>query len=181
MGLRVAATMTASGMGVPRSIGRAPTLAPVPRTTPILGSVQVEIGPVASASVTAWVTYARKALDDVLTEPGGDGIWLPDDTVATFRRYLDSWEEAATREDPLRWRAEVPADEAEYLSHAFFRIASHLAALAEARGYTMAPPEGDAFYRALVRSFLDALDDEGQSSQEFSEHLRSFWPGLEEE
>ncbi len=33
----------------------------------------------------------------------------------------------------------------------------------------------------LVTSFLAALETEGQGSQEFSEHLRSFWPGLEEE
>jgi hypothetical protein len=45
----------------------------------------------------------------------------------------------------------------------------------------MAPPESDEFYKALVTSFLTALDEEGHGSQEFSEHLRSFWPGLEGE
>ena len=33
----------------------------------------------------------------------------------------------------------------------------------------------------LVTSFLHALEAEGQGSQEFSEHLRSFWPGLEDQ
>jgi hypothetical protein len=143
--------------------------------------VRVQIGPVPATSVTAWVGYARKALDAVVDEPGGDGVWLPDDTIATFLRFLDDWERTAGRDDVFRWTSDIPADEAEYLSHAFFRVASNLAARAEERGYRMAPPEGDEFYHALVRSFLDALDDEGQGSQEFAEHLRSFWPGLEED
>jgi hypothetical protein len=143
--------------------------------------VRVEIGPVAAGSATAWVSYARKALDDVVGEPGSDGVWIPDDTVATFTAYLDQWEAAAQGVDEFQWASDIPADEAEYLSHAFFRIASNLANRADERGYTMAPPESEAFYRTLVSAFLAALDAEGQSSQEFSEHLRSFWPGLEGE
>jgi hypothetical protein len=143
--------------------------------------VRVQIGPVSATSVTAWVGFARKSLDEVADEPGGEGVWLPEDTVATFVRYLDGWETAAAGDDEMRWAADIPADEAEYLLHAFFRIASNLAKRAEDRGYALAPPEGDEFYRALVTSFLTALDDEGHGSQEFSEHLRSFWPGLEEE
>jgi hypothetical protein len=143
--------------------------------------VRVQIGPVASTSVTSWVGYARKTLDTVVSDPGGDGVWLPDDTIATFTAYLDRWDEEARTTDPFRWTADVPPDEAEFLSHAFFRIVTHLAAEAEERGYTMAPPESDEFYRALVESFLAALDAEGPASQEFSEHLRAFWPGLEQE
>lgn len=141
--------------------------------------MRVQIGPVSSGSVTAWVGYARTALDDVVTEPGGDGVWLPEDTVETFRKYLTSWEDEAASCEEFRWASDIPADEAEYLSHAFFRIASHLATRASERGYPMAPPESDEYYKALVEAFLGALDAEGNSSQEFSEHLRSFWPGLE--
>jgi hypothetical protein len=141
--------------------------------------MRVQIGPVPASSVTAWVGYARKALDEVVGEPGSDGVWLPEDTVTTFVQYLDAWEEAAVGVDEVRWAADVPAAEAEYLSHAFFRVVSNLAARADERGYTMAPPESEAFYRSLVQGFLVALDAEGHGSQEFSEHLRSFWPGLE--
>jgi hypothetical protein len=141
----------------------------------------VEIGPVPSTSVTAWVGYARKALDEVIGEPGSDGVWIPDDTVATFTGYLDQWEAAATGVDELHWASDIPADEAEYLSHAFFRIVSNLANRADERGWSMAPPESEEFYRALVGAFLTALDEEGSGSAEFSEHLRSFWPGLEKD
>ena len=143
--------------------------------------MHVEIGPVAADSVTSWVGYARKALDEVVGEPGSDGVWIPDDTIATFTHYLDEWEAGAVGVDEFHWTSEIPADEAEYLSHAFFRIASNLANRAEERGFALAPPESEEFYRALVSAFLAALDAEGQSSQEFSEHLRSFWPGLEPE
>ncbi len=139
----------------------------------------VDIGPVTSSSVTSWVGYARKALDEVIGDPGTDDVWIPEDTVATFTRYLDTWEAEAAHLDSFHWTSDIPADEAEYLSHAFFRIASNLSARADERGYTMAPPESEEFYRALVTSFLAALAEEGSGSAEFSEHLRSFWPGLE--
>jgi hypothetical protein len=142
--------------------------------------VRVQIGPVSATSVTAWVDFARTSLEEVVGQPGAEGVWLPDETVATFVHYLDEWEKAATGVDEMRWAAEVPAEEAEYLLHAFFRIASNLANRAEDRGYTLAPPGSEDFYRALVTSFLAALDAEGHGSQEFSEHLRSFWPGLED-
>ena len=145
------------------------------------GEVRVQIGPVTATSVTAWVSYAREALDGVVDEPGSDGVWLPEDTVVTFLRYLDDWEAAATGVEEMRWEHEIRADEAEYLSHAFFRIASNLATRAEERGYTVAPPEAEEFYRSLVSAFLGALEAEGRGSQEFSEHLRSFWPGMEED
>jgi hypothetical protein len=143
--------------------------------------VRVQIGPVSATSVTAWVGYARKSLEEVVGEPGGDGVWLPDDTMATFMSYLDQWENAANGVDEMRWEADVPADEAEYLLHAFFRVVSNLANKAEERGFALAPPEGEEFYRALVASFLAALKEEGHGSEEFAEHLRSFWPGLEDQ
>ena len=141
--------------------------------------MHVDIGPVSATSVMAWVGYARKALDEVVGEPGSDDVWLPDDTQATFVTYLDRWEEAAVGVDEVHWSGEIPAEEAEYLSHAFFRVASNLANRADQRGFALAPPESQAFYRALVTAFLAALDAEGQGSREFAEHLRSFWPGLE--
>ena len=147
-------------------------------------AVRVQIGPVSATSVTAWVGYARKSLDEIVDEPGGEGVWLPDDTVDTFVHYLDEWEQAAAGVDEVRWASEIPADEAEYLSHAFFRIASNLANRADERGEAdLRTPmrQSEEFYRALVTSFLAALKAEGHGSDEFSEHLRSFWPGLEDQ
>jgi hypothetical protein len=143
--------------------------------------VRLQIGPVSATSVRAWVGYAREALAEVLGDPGTDDIWIPQDTVTTFEHYLDEWEAAATGVEEMQWEHEIPADEAEYLSHAFFRIASNLAARAEQRGHAAAPPAAEEFYRCLVTGFLGALEAEGRGSQEFSEHLRSFWPGMEDD
>ena len=60
------------------------------------------------------------------------------------------------------------------------RYLAAAAARAEERGFPEAPPESEEFYRMLVTSFLRALEAEGQGSQAVSEHLSSFWPGLED-
>ena len=43
----------------------------------------------------------------------------------------------------------------------------------------MSPPGARMFYVVLVHGLLDALAAEGPGAAEFSDHLRSFWPGLE--
>lgn len=143
-----------------------------------MGDVHVQLGPLPAVHVTAWIGYAREVLDAVPSEAGGGGIWLPANAVAGFRRYLDDWARTADTKDPFTWEGDVPRDEAEYLFHAFFRVATHLSARAEHAG-SQAPAESDPFYRMLVGGLLTALDQEGDATSEFSEHLRSFWPGLE--
>jgi hypothetical protein len=142
-----------------------------------VANVYVRLGPLETQSARAWIDYARTVLDAVSTEAGGDGVWLPADAVAGFERFLAEWTRAAEA-DPFTWEGEVPREEAEYLFHAFFRVATHLATEAEAGG-RRAPDESDAFYHALVAGLLTALDHEGEATSEFSEHLRAFWPGLE--
>ena len=140
----------------------------------ILGVVHVEVGPVPSASVLAWVSYAEGVLDR--NEEG-----LSADVVSGFRALLDEWTTIAKRVETFRWGTEVPVDVVEYLVHAFYRIAQRLADQAELRGYALAPAESDEFNWLLVRSLLDALSQGGGSAGEFADHLRSFWPGLPEE
>ena len=143
-----------------------------------LSQVHVQLGPLPSKGALIWIDYARQVLSSVPTEAGGEGVWLPADAVAGFERYLDAWSDAAHESDSFAWEGEVAREEAEYLFHAFFRVATHLSAQAEASG-PMAPEGSDAFYRALVGGLLTALDQEGDATSEFSEHLRAFWPGLE--
>jgi hypothetical protein len=147
-------------------------------STPTVGHVHVRLGPLASASAQSWIGYAEQVLSAVPTEAGSDGVWLPADAVAGFEQYLGQWSLAAERGPVFTWEGEIPREEAEYLFHAFFRVATHLSAQAEA-SEPMAPAASEAFYRALVAGLLAALDHEGDATSEFSEHLRSFWPGLE--
>jgi hypothetical protein len=147
-------------------------------STPTVGQVHVRLGPLPSDSARSWIGYARDVLAAVPTEAGGEGVWLPADAVAGFEQFLDDWALAADESDTFRWRGEIPREQAEYLFHAFFRVATHLSARAETTG-PMAPVESEPFYRTLVGGLLTALDQEGDATSEFSEHLRAFWPGLE--
>ena len=147
--------------------------------TPPVGQVHVRLGPLPSESVHSWIGYARDVLDAVPTEAGGDGVWLPADSVAGFEHFLGEWARAADAAVTFNWEGELPREEVEYLFHAFFRVATHLSARAETEG-PMAPADSEPFYRALVGGLLTALDQEGDGTSEFSEHLRAFWPGLGE-
>lgn len=124
-----------------------------------------------SPSALSWIDYAS----GVVAAPDPT---LSDDVTGRFRSLLEEWRSIAERSGTFHWSIELPVDMAEYLVHAFFRLAWRLAEQAEQHGGATAPPEGDRFYRLLVRSLLDALAaDGGPSAAAFSEHLRSFWPG----
>ena len=72
---------------------------------------------------------ARKVLASMASdpvEPGEEGVWLPPDVLANFSAYLDTWESTAGEDEVFRWDGEIAADQAEYLMHAFFRLAHHL-------------------------------------------------------
>jgi hypothetical protein len=145
---------------------------------PTVHLVQVRLGPLPAAHVHSWVRYARDVLGAVPTDAGGEGIWLPADAVGGFEQYLTQWSDAAGDADPFVWDGEIDREEVEYLFHAFFRVATHLSMQADAAG-AQAPADSEPFYRTLVFGLLHALDQEGDATSEFSQHLRSFWPGLE--
>jgi hypothetical protein len=142
--------------------------------------VLVQVGPLSSGAVTSWVSYARTVL---ARGPGTDpaGPALDADAVAVFEQFLDEWEVRAARNPEFLWIAEVDPDQARYLSHAFFSVVSGLATEADRRGFPLAPPEADEFYRALVTAFLDALAQEGGDSSAFADELRESWPGFKPE
>jgi hypothetical protein len=139
--------------------------------------VQVDIGPVAAASATAWIDYARAVLegygfDDKAPVDNQIGF----EVVKSFRNYLDQWAQVAKRGGEFKWTAEIDLEEVEYLVHAFYRVASLATSAAEARGKRLMPPEGEAFYESLVHGLLDALESAGTPAAEFAEELRQFWP-----
>lgn len=140
--------------------------------------MHVEVGPLPSASALAWLDYAAAVLSsDQRTPTAGDD--LPGDVVESFASYIGEWYQEAMRGPEFLWVADVPEELAEYLVLAFYRIVQRLAKGAEARGAPMSPPAGQTFYVMLVRGLLDALAAEGPGPAEFSDHLKSFWPGLE--
>jgi hypothetical protein len=143
--------------------------------------MQVQVGPVPTGGVGMWIAYARTVIGQHLAHPGHLGVTLSPDVVEMFEEYLDDWEAVAENGAEFIWVTEVEPEKVEFLGRAFLTIAEALAKAAEERGYPISPPEGDEFYQALVKGFLDALAHEGRSRLEFSEYLRDDWPGLKPE
>ena len=142
-----------------------------------LDDMEVRIGPVPAASAVAWVGYARRVLAGA-TNRDDPPPGVEPDSVEEFSAYLDTWEAEAAGGDPFIWAGELEPERLEYLTHCFLRIVDHLSASASARGTVEAPPEGEAFYQALVSGIINALAAEGDSAGAYSEDLRSRWPGL---
>lgn len=136
------------------------------------------LGPLPSNEVLAWTGYARQVLGEARRHEADWGMLLADDQLDTFIGFLDQWEKVARRRPRFRWSTHLDPEVGEYLLHGFHRIVERLAKVSEARGQALAPPECEPFYTALVTALLDGLESEGPIGAEFSDHLRSFWPGL---
>ncbi|MCU1454764.1 MAG: hypothetical protein JWN46_2910 [Acidimicrobiales bacterium] len=152
--------------------------------------MHVEVGPLPSSSVLAWVGYAEAVLGaesaedrPVLVVPDdvpAAAADVPYDAISSFAQYLIEWRAIATAGPVFTWSSDIPGELAEYLVLAFYRVVRRLNKAAEARGEVLAPPEGEAFYNSLVDRLLRALAAEGPGSAEFADHLRSFWPGMQQ-
>lgn len=137
--------------------------------------MQLAVGPVASASVVAFADYAELVLDGKVRGIEA-GAGLPPDVLVAFRRRLEEWRRLAAVGPAFLWETDVPGDQAEYLVHAFYRLARRLEVAAVDHG-PAGPDEGEPFYRLLVGALLDGLAADGTGAAEFADHLRSFWPG----
>jgi hypothetical protein len=136
--------------------------------------VHVAVGPVDAGSAKAWITWARELVAGL---PARDGT-VSEDLQAAFATYLDEWSAIAEAGATFRWETEAEPELVEYLVHGFYRLAGVITEEAERRGRRFSPPEGDAFYTALVNALLDALGEESAANAEFAGHLRAFWPGI---
>jgi hypothetical protein len=143
--------------------------------------MRVQVGPVASGSVTMWVAYARTVLAQAISRHDADLGRIPLEALDGFERFLDTWDDLADRDTEFLWIADVDPEQIEYLAHTWFGLARALANQAERRGFPVSPPEGDEFYQALLHALLDGLAQEGRSLAEFAEQLRDEWPGLKED
>lgn len=133
--------------------------------------MEVVVGPVASSSARAFSHYARRVLGGV-----GPGAEVPSDAAQAFLGYIDEWEVASLAGPEVVWTAEADPGMAEDIVYAFFRLAQALDDVSRTTG-ALAPPEADAFYRALVGGLLKALESEGDRRAEFAATMRASWPG----
>lgn len=136
--------------------------------------MRVVIGPVDVTSARAWLGHARQVVDQLDAVAPGECFTAPE-IRATFRAYLDEWNEHARGEEFL-WEADIPAEQVEFDMHAFQRVAGVLAARDEREGWR-SPPEGEDFLLALLQGAFTAMQAEGATSAAFANHLAEFWPG----
>ena len=137
--------------------------------------MRVIVGPVPSGSTMIWVAYARTVLGQAMA--GRSPARVDPDIVEGFESFLDGWERLAAASPEFTWTIDLDPDQARFLTHAFFQLVSGLDREASQRGYPISPPEGEAFYFALVGSLLDALINEGDELAAFAIDLRDQWPG----
>jgi hypothetical protein len=140
----------------------------------------VQVGPVASSSVTLWVAYARTVLGQHMAHPQRTGAVDPA-LVEQFERLLDEWEAAAHRSTEFVWTQDLDADAIELMARTFFDLVSELAVEAERRGFPISPAEGDEFYWALVTAMLDALAAAGGRHAAVATELADRWPGRKDD
>lgn len=162
------------GRGSPSSAPRARK-----RSRRYASPVHVKVAPVPSSSALVWVEFARGALAEALADPERAGMITPEVEVQ-MTTLLDSWEEAARHGPTLCLAFDIPHDEAEFLVHAFLRLADQWTVAADRRGFDISPPEGDDFYAALVDAVIAAMQQaEDVSGTEYGETLRTIWPRVD--
>jgi len=145
--------------------------------------VLLEVGPVSSDAVIAWIDYAEQVLATTTDDPSPDVVdeafddHVPAEVYAQFAAYLRDWRPIAESTPEFHWTLDVEPEVAEYLVHAFFKLSWRQARVA-AEAPRMSP-SAIVFNRHLVKRMLGSLSSEGPAEAEFAEHLRSFWPGLD--
>lgn len=137
--------------------------------------VRLDLGPVAPASLIAWIAW----VDEVVGEFGNDpSRKLPcAELLCGADGYLEQWR----RPDhsvggTFRWHADVDPDELEYLLHGLLSLDARLARDVGESERLPAPCGGRDFYVVLVRDLLHALELEGPGRAAFVDQLRCCWP-----
>lgn len=141
--------------------------------------MRVALSPVSSWSAEVWIGFARSALALAVSDLEPDPL-IDRAMEVRLAELLDSWEVEARRGPRLSLSFEIPDDEAEFLVHAFLRLADRWTVVADRRGFDVSPPEGDEFYSALVEGVIAAMEHaEDASGVEFGTALRTIWPRVE--
>jgi len=138
-----------------------------------VADVLVDLGPVPSASASAWADYAR----GVLASPVAAD--LPDAVREGFELFLREVEQQARATAEFRWSTQTTHEQVAFVVHAFHRLVVRLNADEDLRRSHELPELARPFYRLLVSSLLGALAGECAASAAFAEQLASFWPGLD--
>lgn len=134
--------------------------------------MQLEVGPVEAQQVRAWSKCMRRLVVELRLCPEGTGPVIDSDVLNGWTELSEEW--ATSKADPqgcLHWSAEMEPEKAEFLLHGLVSCAStdFLAnALTDEEMETHKP-----FTIHVVKSFLDALAEDGHCDHNYLEQVRS--------
>lgn len=138
--------------------------------------MRLEVGPVETASVAAWIQWADETFGKLCPQ-SATGVSLPAEVVEDLRRYVEQWKpETCSRRGSFRWHGEIDPEQLEYLVQAFFNLDAHLSREVRRGERSAAPGKGRDFYLVLVRALLHALEMDSPGRAAFVDQLRSSWP-----
>jgi CheY-like chemotaxis protein len=135
--------------------------------------VEVRIGPLPATSASSWVDYARSVLDAIQGHATPVAP-LEARLAAAFGSYLEQWGAIASAMPTFEWSGQMERDTLADLATAWLELMAVVSGRVEELGLPVGPPEGEAFYHALVAAIAEALDTDDR----LGDKLREAWPGL---
>ena len=139
--------------------------------------MRIEVGPVPSESVIAYVALARERLDIIRRDPQSLAQTLTPHLMDVFVSYLDRWERVAKQGGEFMWADDLTAERLEYVSYAFFLtvqlMTDRLEGGVPAPGHDLRAP----FRTALVVGFLSAMEGNPEIDQDRLQYMKDNWPG----
>jgi hypothetical protein len=134
--------------------------------------VLLELGPIPSPAVRAWINYARETIHHMR---GANTTDLPPRVFDAFSSLLDEWDAVARAEPVFRWTTEESPEQVAYLLEWLYRFGVQVEDQAETGAVHLRPPEADKFHVLLVRTVLETLAREEPSQSLFVEEMRRRW------
>jgi hypothetical protein len=134
--------------------------------------VQVDVGPISSASARAWIEYATNMLTLLRTLSEQE---LPSRALDAFASLLDEWRPLAQGDKPFRWVTDETPDRAKYLINALFVAGTLIEREVTAGRAHLRPAAADEFHVVVVQDVLRALEQESRADAQFVRQMRNVW------
>jgi hypothetical protein len=134
--------------------------------------VEIEVGPISSASAQAWIEYATTMLTLLRTLSEQE---IPSRALDAFASLLDEWRPLAQGDTAFRWVNDETPDRAKYLVNALFVAGTLIEREVTAGRAHFRPAAADEFHVVIVQSVLRALEQESRADAQFVHQMRNVW------
>ncbi|MFN8051575.1 MAG: hypothetical protein U0Q22_09080 [Acidimicrobiales bacterium] len=134
--------------------------------------MRVEIGPVSGDSAVVWIRYGRGVVRHL---SGADASPMTANVLERFTELLDEFERIAVAGHTFHWSGERSPEEVEFLMKGLYEIGLAVEREHELGHMELRPAEADEFHVTAVRQILSEVEQEGPTSAQFVDGLRSDW------